>query len=143
MAPPTPWTRNGQAAGAWDTIPERGFSAADASALIAGQLAGDFGFRCNLGTFATIAMEPEADQLLMQTINKNLIDQYAYPALEEIHQQVIAMLSALFNAPQNLIATGMATVGSSEAIMLGLLAHKFAWRARRERAGRPTGRPTW
>jgi glutamate decarboxylase len=141
MAARTSWTGNSQPVGAWDTIPELGFSAADASQWIAAQLAGDWDPSANLGTFATISMEPEADQLLMRMINKNLIDQYAYPGLEEIHQQVIAMLSELFNAPQNLIATGMATVGSSEAIMLGLLAHKFAWRARRERAGQPTHRP--
>jgi glutamate decarboxylase len=54
----------------------------------------------------------------MRMINKNLIDQYAHPGLEEIHQQVIAMLSDLFNAPQNSIPTGTATVGSSEAILL-------------------------
>ena len=39
---------------------------------------------------------------------------------------------------------GTATVGSSEAIMLGLLAHKWTWRKRRQ-AGRQTDRigPTW
>ncbi|HLK56296.1 MAG TPA: glutamate decarboxylase [Chthonomonadaceae bacterium] len=125
----------------WDTIPDQGFEAADVSQFIAQQLAGDWDPYANLGTFATISMEPEADHLLMQTINKNLIDQYAYPGLEEIHQQVIAMLSELFNTAPEGIATGMATVGSSEAIMLGLLAHKFAWRARRQRTGQSTDRP--
>src|SRR5207247_7326864 len=55
MAAPTSWTRNSQPACAWDTIPERGFSAADASQRIALQLAGDWDPSANLGTFATIS----------------------------------------------------------------------------------------
>src|SRR5262245_32838880 len=85
MAAPTSWAGNSPPAGAWDTLPERGCSAADAAERIALQLAGDWDPSANLGTFATLSMEPEADQLLLQTIHKNLIDQYAYPALEEIH----------------------------------------------------------
>src|SRR6187397_2444841 len=63
MAAPSSWTRNSQPVGAWDTIPELGISAADASQRIAAQLAGDWDPSANLGTFATISMEPEADQL--------------------------------------------------------------------------------
>ena len=41
------------------------------------------------------------------------------------------MLGNLFNAPADGEPAGTATIGSSEAIMLGLLAHKWSWRARR------------
>src|SRR5690348_15589061 len=96
-------SRNSLTVCAPDAIPEQGFSAENVSQLIAGHLAGDWDPYANLGTFSTISMEPEVDRLLMQTVNKNLIDKYAYPGLEEIHQQVIAMLSQLFNAPQDSI----------------------------------------
>jgi len=36
---------------------------------------------------------------------------------------------------------GTSAIGSSEAIMLGLLAHKWNWRKKREAAGQPTDRP--
>ena len=51
------------------------------------------------------------------------------------------MLGDLFNAPDPAEVVGVATIGSSEAIMLGLLAHKWSWRARREAAGEDTTRP--
>ena len=50
------------------------------------------------------------------------------------------MLGALWNAPDPEDVVGVATIGSSEAIMLGLLAHKFSWQAR-EAAGLRTTRP--
>ena len=51
------------------------------------------------------------------------------------------MLGDLFNAPDPAKVVGVGTIGSSEAIMLGLLAHKRTWRHRREAAGQPTDRP--
>jgi glutamate decarboxylase len=51
------------------------------------------------------------------------------------------MLGRLFNAPPSCQPVGTATVGSSEAIMLALLAHKWRWRARRQAAGEPHARP--
>ena len=51
------------------------------------------------------------------------------------------MLADLWNAPDVERAVGVATIGSSEAIMLGLLAHKFSWRKKREDAGLPADKP--
>jgi glutamate decarboxylase len=51
------------------------------------------------------------------------------------------MLSRLWNAPGTDVATGCSTTGSSEAAMLGGLALKRRWHARREAAGQPTDRP--
>jgi glutamate decarboxylase len=51
------------------------------------------------------------------------------------------MLADLWHAPDPASSVGVATIGSSEAIMLGLLAHKFRWRARRVAAGQPADRP--
>jgi glutamate decarboxylase len=50
-------------------------------------------------------------------------------------------LADLWHAPDVHDAVGVATIGSSEAIMLGLLAHKFRWREQRAKEGLPGDRP--
>jgi hypothetical protein len=44
---------------------------------------------------------------------------------EVVHKRCINMLARLFNAPELVTFAGTETVGSSEAVMLGLLAHKW------------------
>lgn len=95
----------------------------------------------NLGTFATGFMEAEAEKLMKDVMGKNFIDQNAYPALESIHQRIISIIAHLFNAPENSDPTGTATTGSSEAIMLGLLAHKFNWRKHRQKQNKSIDKP--
>src|SRR5664280_3079479 len=51
------------------------------------------------------------------------------------------MIGRLFHAPADGAPTGTATIGSSEAIMLAMLAHKRSWQRRREAVGLPTDRP--
>jgi glutamate decarboxylase len=51
------------------------------------------------------------------------------------------MIGRLFHAPAHETPTGTATIGSSEAIMLGMLAHKRSWQQRRAAAGLPADRP--
>ncbi|XWK90594.1 MAG: glutamate decarboxylase [Phormidium sp.] len=124
-----------------DKIPVTGLPAEKAYRLIQEKLSFDSDPAVNLGTFSTSFMEAEAEELFQQAIGKNFIDQHAYPNLEAIHQQVISMLGQLFHAPQHFHPIGTSTAGSSEAIMLGLLAHKFSWRNRRQMAGKPTDKP--
>jgi glutamate decarboxylase len=124
-----------------DVIPDRGISAQEAFQVIDRQLSANASSTMNLGTFSTVWMESEAEALLQQVVDKNFIDRFAYPALEEIHQQVIGAIGKMFNASDTCESIGMATIGSSEAIMLGLLAHKFTWRRQRERSGLPSDRP--
>jgi glutamate decarboxylase len=95
----------------------------------------------NLASFVTSWMEPQADQLATETIAKNLIDQDEYPQTEVIHQRVVSMIGRLFHAPAHETPTGTATIGSSEAIMLAMLAHKRSWQKRRQAAGEPTDEP--
>jgi glutamate decarboxylase len=95
----------------------------------------------NLASFVTTWMEPQADQLALDTLSKNLIDQDEYPLTEKIHERVVSMIGGLFNAASGADAVGTATIGSSEAIMLGLLAHKRTWQRRREAAGESTSQP--
>ncbi len=95
----------------------------------------------NLGSFNTTWMEPEAEQLIMESIGKNFIDRFEYPQTAEIHQRVVNILANLYHAPEHAQFAGTATIGSSEAIELGLLAHKWAWKARRKAAGKPDDHP--
>ena len=122
-------------------IPADGLPADVAYQLVRDEMNLDGNPAMNLASFVTTWMEPEADRLLADTANKNLIDQDEYPQTDEIHQRVITMLARLFNVPKECRPMGTATVGSSEAIMLGLLAHKFAWRKRQLAAGKHADRP--
>jgi glutamate decarboxylase len=95
----------------------------------------------NLATFVTTWMEPEAEELMQVGNTFNLIDEDEYPQLKIIENRVINMEADLFNAPDNCAPTGVATIGSSEAIMLGLLAHKWTWRKKRKAEGKDIERP--
>ncbi|MDF1683175.1 MAG: glutamate decarboxylase [Legionellaceae bacterium] len=95
----------------------------------------------NLASFVTTWMEPEADELIMQCINKNFIDHDEYPEVEKIHARCIHILANLLHAPEQNNYVGTATVGSSEAIMLAGLAHKFNWRNKRKEAGLDATKP--
>jgi glutamate decarboxylase len=97
--------------------------------------------RLNLATFVTTWMEPQAERLMAETFDKNMIDKDEYPRTAEIEQRCVNMLSGLWNAGEADTATGTSTTGSSEAAMLAGMALKWRWRARRQQAGKPTERP--
>ena len=112
-------------------VPASSMPARAAYQLIHDELNLDGNPALNLASFVTTWMEPEAQQLATETLNRNFVDQDEYPQTEEIHHRTISMIGGLFNAPASGEPCGTATIGSSEAIMLGLLAHKASWRARR------------
>jgi glutamate decarboxylase len=53
----------------------------------------------------------------------------------------VRMLAGLWNAPEDGEPVGCSAIGSSEACMLGGMAAKWRWRAKREAAGKPTDKP--
>ncbi|OPX60867.1 MAG: L-tyrosine decarboxylase [Methanobacterium sp. PtaB.Bin024] len=122
-------------------MPEDGMPAKAAYQLINEELNLDGNPVLNLASFVTTWMEPEADQLIMDSVGKNYVDNDEYPQTSKIQDRVVNMLARLFNAPHDSKSVGTATIGSSEAIMLGLLAHKWTWRKRREKEGKPTDKP--
>ncbi|MDQ1253202.1 MAG: glutamate decarboxylase [Euryarchaeota archaeon] len=118
-------------------FPEEGMSPRAAYQLVHDELSLDGNPYLNLASFVTTWMEPEADKLVMENINKNIIDIFEYPQTGKvIHKNVVNMLGHLFNG-HNTEFIGASTTGSSEAIMLGLLAHKWNWK----NSGRGTGKP--
>jgi glutamate decarboxylase len=122
-------------------FPTTGMPANDAYELIHLGLKVDGQPSMNLASFVTTWMEPQARLLIAEAQATNHIDHEEYPIAEHIEQMCVWMLADLWNAPDVQNAVGVATIGSSEAIMLGLLAHKFRWRERRKAAGLSTDRP--
>jgi glutamate decarboxylase len=92
----------------------------------------------NLASFVTTWMEDEAQKIISESLNKNYIDTDEYPQTQIIHDRLIKMMGNLFHAPES---AGTATIGSSEAIMLALLAHKWSWRKKRKTAGKDYSNP--
>jgi glutamate decarboxylase len=122
-------------------MPDEGMPANAAYEMVHDELNLDGNPALNLATFVTTWMEPQADKLIMENIGKNYIDHFEYPQTEVVHERVVNMLARLYNAPEETTFAGTATVGSSEAIMLGILAHKWAWRERRKAEGKPFDKP--
>ncbi len=122
-------------------MPENSMPANAAYQLIKDELNMDANPSLNLASFVTTWMEDEAEKLIHENLHKNFIDHDEYPQTEEIHNRCVNMLARLFNAPDNCTSIGTATIGSSEAIMLGLLAHKWKWRQRREKENKPADKP--
>jgi glutamate decarboxylase len=97
--------------------------------------------RLNMATFVTTWMEPQAEKLMAEAFDKNMIDKDEYPMTAEIETRCVNIVADLFNAPADGDALGVSTTGSSEAVMLGGLAMKWQWRKRREAAGQDGSKP--
>ena len=97
--------------------------------------------RQNLATFCQTWEEPELHKLMDECIDKNIVDKDEYPQTAEIEARCVHMLADLWNSPAAANAIGCSTTGSSEAAMLGGLAMKRRWQAKRKAAGQPPGQP--
>lgn len=97
--------------------------------------------RQNLATFCQTWMEPEVHQLMDECIDKNMVDKDEYPQTAEIESRCVNILAHLWNSPESHNAIGCSTTGSSEAAMLGGMALKRKWEAKRKAAGKPFDKP--
>ncbi|MCK0173609.1 MULTISPECIES: glutamate decarboxylase [Mycobacteriaceae] len=116
-------------------LPDEAMAPQAAYRFIHDELMLDGSSRLNLATFVTTWMDPEAEKLMAETFDKNMIDKDEYPATAAIEQRCVCMVADLFHAedlrdddPQS--AIGVSTIGSSEAVMLAGLAMKWRWRQR-------------
>lgn len=100
--------------------------------LLHNDLAMDGNPQRNLATFATTWMEPEAEDLLIETANRNLTDRDKYPNSAEFELRCVNILARLWNSPDSEDALGTSTVGSSEAAMLAGLALLWNWRKQQQ-----------
>jgi glutamate decarboxylase len=129
-----------------DHIPRHKLPAQDmppdvAYQIIHDELMLDGNARMNLATFVTTWMEPQAEKLMAECFDKNMIDKDEYPQTAELEMRCVNMLSRLWNTPDADQATGCSTTGSSEAAMLGGLALKRRWQKRRKAEGKPADQP--
>ena len=99
--------------------------------------------RLNLATFVTTWMEPQADRLMGETLDRNMVDKDEYPQTAELERRCVHMLADLWHATDSSAAdpVGCSTTGSSEAAMLAGIALLRRWRERRRANGQPADRP--
>jgi glutamate decarboxylase len=100
----------------------------------------------NLASFVTTFMEPEAEALMLESLNVNFVDSDEYPSSTLIANRCVSMLAHLYHSPAvdengDGDAVGAPCVGSSEAIMLSGLALKKRWQTARAAAGLPADKP--
>ncbi|KAF9438573.1 hypothetical protein BGZ76_006793 [Entomortierella beljakovae] len=119
-------------------LPDGPTAAPAAYQLIHDELDTDGRPNMNLASFVHTWMEPEADKLVMENINKNLADCDEYPATVRIHGRCVSMIGELWHSNG---AVGTSTVGSSEAVALGGLAMKKRWQAKRRAEGKDVHTP--
>ncbi|BBX27193.1 glutamate decarboxylase [Mycolicibacterium alvei] len=114
-------------------LPDEAMEPDAAYRFIHDELMLDGSSRLNLATFVTTWMDPEAEKLMAETFDKNMIDKDEYPATAAIEARCVSMVADLFHAEDlsdedSSAACGVSTIGSSEAVMLGGLAMKWRWR---------------
>ncbi|MFI4874908.1 MAG: glutamate decarboxylase [Blastopirellula sp. JB062] len=97
--------------------------------------------RQNLATFCQTWVEPEVHKLMDECLDKNMVDKDEYPQTAEIEARCVHMLADLWNSPSEANAIGCSTTGSSDAAMLGGMAMKNRWKAKRQAADKPTNKP--
>ena len=122
-------------------MPDKSMEPAAAYRFIHDELMLDGSSRLNLATFVTTWMDPEAEKLMAETFDKNMIDKDEYPATAAIEQRCVCMVADLFHAEDlrdddPSTAVGVSTIGSSEAVMLAGLALKWRWREKVEKSGK-------
>ncbi|KNA89777.1 glutamate decarboxylase [Gordonia jacobaea] len=97
--------------------------------------------RLNLATFVTTWMDDHANRLYAESFDKNEIDKDEYPATAAVEERCWRIIADLWHAPDPGHTIGTATVGSSDASMLGGLALKRRWQDARKAAGKPFDKP--
>jgi glutamate decarboxylase len=91
----------------------------------------------------TSHQEEEAEKLMVDAFSKNFIDYEEYPVSADIQNRCVSMIARLFNVPSDDDANSMgtSTIGSSEGIMLAVLAMKKVWANKRKAEGKPFDKP--
>jgi len=92
--------------------------------------------RLNTSSYVNVVFEKEEQDIAVQGLSINLADGSVYPASVNLHDNVVDAIAKLWNAPEHVSPdgkkldhfAGAGTVGSTEACLLALLAHKFRWR---------------
>lgn len=122
-------------------FPKQEQSPRDVYSLVHDELMLDGNSRQNLATFCQTWSEPEVHKLMDECMDKNIIDKDEYPQTAELEGRCVRMLADLWNSPEAANTIGCSTTGSSEAAMLGGMAMKRSWEAKRRALGKPVDKP--
>lgn len=129
-------------------IPKEGCTEEEAYHIIDHELSLDGTPTLNLASFVHVNVPEYCKRLLNERANINLVDQDEYPSTMTIHGRCVSILADLWKAPiekdangKRKAAFGVATTGSSEALMLGGLAMKKRWQHKRKEAGKSMHEP--
>ena len=95
----------------------------------------------NMASFVTTTMDEEAKELIVENLGRNFIDTEVYRRSLAMEEYCVRMLADLYNCPEGFEPWGTDALGSSEALMLAALSHKWSWRIRRQKEGKPYDRP--
>src|ERR1700728_181727 len=79
-------------------MPDESMEAEGAYRFIHDELMLDGSSRLNLATFVTTWMDPEAEKLMAETFDKNMIDKDEYPLTASIEQRCVCMVAELLHA---------------------------------------------
>jgi glutamate decarboxylase len=122
-------------------LPEHPMLPDTALQVVRDELLLDGNARLNLATFVTTWMEPQAQRLMTECLDKNMIDKDEYPQTAMLEARCVSILADLWHAPDAADATGTSTTGSSEACMLAGMALLWRWRESRRAAKAAADRP--
>lgn len=116
------------------TLPEDSMDPREVLQMIYNRIDLDFRNSSDLGSYNFDYMDPEADELRQRVAGKVFIDKETYVQTAALGDAVSDMIQNWYGgvplSPQgkaNNRLVGTVTIGSSEAIMLGLMAHRQNW----------------
>lgn len=127
-------------------IPKNSMSGEFAYQIVHDEAMLDGNSRLNLATFVTTWMDDYARRIMVENMDKNMIDKTEYPQTAEIERRCVNIIAKLWNSPEAIneqYCMGTSTVGSSEACMLGGIAALKRWQKRRRAAGLSTDKPNF
>ncbi|TCO56072.1 glutamate decarboxylase [Actinocrispum wychmicini] len=102
-------------------------SAPLATAIVRDELLLDGSARLNAATFCSTFLEPELAAVVVENLTKNITNHDEYPASVELERRCLNILADLWH-DEDMRFAGVATTGSSEAILLAVLAARTRWR---------------
>lgn len=122
-------------------MPKKTSSGESAYQMVHDEAMLDGNSRLNMATFVTTWMDDYARRIMVENMDKNMIDKTEYPQTAMIERRCVNMIAKLWNSPEPPYCTGTSTVGSSEACMLGGIAALKRWQKRRRDKSLPTTKP--
>ena len=94
-------------------LPQHGMLPDTALQVVRDELILDGNARLNLATFVTTLMEPQAQQLMAECFDKNMIDKDEYPQTAELERRCVNILAHLWHAPAAADHPGIVAPGCS------------------------------